>query len=146
MVVETQSLEKCIFKYKQVKLQFLVKCFKRQKWGHHYNNCPETANLEQHFQPDKDEDDNSEHELPNDERNDPKVSFQNSMVVIISDSDETNATQNSSSTILLDTSSNISVFNNNKLLTNIGARLFTHLVFTNGGHQDSIYVGHLVQP
>jgi len=54
-----------------------------------------------------------------------------------------NSHEHCTNCILLDTGSNISVFNNASLLTNISASQFKQRVYTNGGHQDSGHVGHL---
>jgi len=130
-----------------------VKCFKCQKWGHYVDNCPESngngnRNGTQHFQQNNskeiEEDEDSEPELTDDKRSDPKVSFQHMMVAFMTDGDNNDFTENDMNTILLDdTGSNISVFNNRKLLTNVRASRFTQSVFANGGHQYSEYVGHL---
>ena len=54
-----------------------------------------------------------------------------------------NSYERCANSILLDMGSNISVFNNALLLTNIHPSGLKQHVCTNSGHQDLVYAGHL---
>ena len=125
-----------------------IQCWKCDKWGHYADNCSTAGNNEkgeQHYQEDEDDYDSAleeeEEELTENEEEGPRVSFQN--VMSYEQHMAKNAKRKNMNSILIDTGSNISVFNNKELLRNLRDSDHVQRVYTNGGYQDSHKIGLL---
>jgi len=122
-----------------------VLCYRCGNRGHYSDHCPEAENSEETTPTIDPKVQNHMHGAVIDENFDEEDGSEGDDVVIgfTHHTMESGRTQVDKDSILLDTGSNCSVFNNAEFLTNIRKSERTLRAFTNGGSQDSTHIGHL---